>query len=140
MADSSERNRPLLCLNYGRGAAIRTRDLLNPIQVRYRAALRPADILCNYIKVAANAQTTPPAQKARRPAALASGLLCRVLTSGEQCAIGLAGHRGSGLRNVYAFVGEGADANVRHILQEPLLHLDLVLHVRLGHSGRLLVT
>ena len=26
-----------------RGAAIRTRDLLNPIQVRYRAALRPAD-------------------------------------------------------------------------------------------------
>ena len=28
----------------GRGAAIRTRDLLNPIQVRYQAALRP-DIL-----------------------------------------------------------------------------------------------
>ena len=25
----------------GRGAAIRTRDLLNPIQVRYQAALRP---------------------------------------------------------------------------------------------------
>jgi hypothetical protein len=29
----------------GRGAAIRTRDLLNPIQVRYRAALRPADTI-----------------------------------------------------------------------------------------------
>ena len=27
--------------NSGRGAAIRTRDLLNPIQVRYQAALRP---------------------------------------------------------------------------------------------------
>jgi hypothetical protein len=26
---------------FGRGAAIRTRDLLNPIQVRYQAALRP---------------------------------------------------------------------------------------------------
>jgi hypothetical protein len=34
----------LFCIQFsGRGAAIRTRDLLNPIQVRYRAALRPAD-------------------------------------------------------------------------------------------------
>ncbi len=29
------------CVDSGRGAAIRTRDLLNPIQVRYQAALRP---------------------------------------------------------------------------------------------------
>src|SRR5436309_12747418 len=32
----------------GRGAAIRTRDLLNPIQVRYRAALRPVPVSLLY--------------------------------------------------------------------------------------------
>ena len=32
------------CQGYGRGAGIRTQDLLNPIQVRYQAALRPASV------------------------------------------------------------------------------------------------
>ena len=31
-----------VCRRYGRGDWIRTSDLLNPIQVRYQTALRPA--------------------------------------------------------------------------------------------------
>ena len=44
---------------FGRGAAIRTRDLLNPIQVRYRTALRPDE---------AHASIRLPALQEGRPA------------------------------------------------------------------------
>ncbi len=41
---------PVCGAKHGRGGEIRTRDLLNPIQTRYQAALRPADQLIQTAK------------------------------------------------------------------------------------------
>ncbi len=53
-----------LCL--GRGGAIRTPDLLNPIQARYRAALRP-DGICKYTQNHLKRQIYQPAELCRSP-------------------------------------------------------------------------
>jgi hypothetical protein len=49
-------------LSANRGGEIRTRDLLNPIQARYRAAPRPDAESCGLLRGSAGLQTANPAQ------------------------------------------------------------------------------
>ena len=49
-------------LSANRGGEIRTRDLLNPIQARYRAAPRPDAEICGLLRGSAGLQTANPAQ------------------------------------------------------------------------------
>ena len=49
-------------LSANRGGEIRTRDLLNPIQARYRTAPRPDAEICGLLRGSAGLQTANPAQ------------------------------------------------------------------------------